>query len=111
MAFIDWDLAAPGPRIHDIAHVCWLYLGLGPGADVGRAARGIRLICGAYRLDGQGEIVDVIMWWQDRCWRGIQAGAAAGDPAMVQLRDDGEVREIQAAFRWVAEHRDDLEAA
>ena len=35
----------------------------------------------------------------------------AGDPAMVQLRDDGEVREIQAAFRWVAEHRADLEAA
>ena len=111
VAFIDWDLTAPGRRIHDIAHVCWLYLGLGPGADVGQAARGIRLICDAYRLDGRGEIVDVIMWWQDRCWRGIQAGAAAGDPAMVRLRDDGEVREIQAAFRWVAEHRDDLEAA
>jgi Phosphotransferase enzyme family len=111
VVFIDWDLAAPARRIHDIAHVCWLYLGLGPGADVGQAARGIRLICDAYRLDGRGEIVDVIMWWQDRCWRGIQAGAAAGDPALVRLRDVGEVHEIQAAFRWVAEHRDDLEAA
>ncbi|MGH3392526.1 MAG: phosphotransferase [Actinomadura sp.] len=26
VAFIDWDLAAPGRRIHDIAHVCWQYL-------------------------------------------------------------------------------------
>ena len=33
VAFIDWDLAAPGERIHDIAHVCWQYLALGPGGD------------------------------------------------------------------------------
>ena len=70
---------------------------------------GIRLICDAYRLDGRDEIVDVIMWWQDRCWRGIQAGAAAGDPAMVRLRNDGAVLEVQAAFRWVARHRAELE--
>jgi len=35
VAFIDWDLAVPGRRIHDVAHVCWQYLGLGPGADTG----------------------------------------------------------------------------
>src|SRR5215475_11249633 len=22
VAFLDWDIAAPGPRIHDIAHMC-----------------------------------------------------------------------------------------
>ncbi|WP_218158450.1 phosphotransferase [Streptomyces sp. MUSC 14] len=39
-AFIDRDLAAPGARIHDIAHVCWQYVGLGPAvADVEDAAR------------------------------------------------------------------------
>jgi len=32
VAFIDWDLAGPGRRIHDVAHVCWQYLGLGPRA-------------------------------------------------------------------------------
>jgi Phosphotransferase enzyme family len=111
VAFIDWDLAAPGRRIHDVAHVCWQNLGLGPGADAGRAAHGIRLICDAYRLDGRGEIADVIMWWQDRCWRGIQAGAAAGDPAMVRLRAEGAVREVRAAFGWVAAHRSELEVS
>jgi hypothetical protein len=111
VAFIDWDLAAPGRRIHDVAHVCWQYLGLGPGAEVGPAARGIRLICDAYRLDGRDEIVDVIMWWQDRCWRGIQAGAGASDPAMVRLRDGGAVREVRAAFEWVAAHRSELEVS
>jgi hypothetical protein len=109
VAFIDWDLAAPGRRIHDVAHVCWQYLRLGPGAETEPAARRIRLICGAYRLEDRDEIVDVIMWWQDRCWRGIQAGAEAGDPAMVRLRDRGAVRGVQAAWRWVAEHRGELE--
>ena len=110
-AFIDWDLAAPGRRIHDVAHVCWQYLRLGPGSDTRAAARGIRLICDAYRLDGRSEIVAAITWWQDRCWRGIAAGAAAGDPAMVRLRDSGAVREVQAACRWVAEHRRELEGS
>jgi hypothetical protein len=69
------------------------------------------VICDAYRLDGRDEIVDAIMWWQDRCWRGIQAGAAAGHPAMVRLHDDGTVREVQAAFRWAADNRSELEVA
>ena len=57
------------------------------------------------------------MWWQDRSWRGIQAGADAGDPAMVRLRDDGAVRddsavrEVRAAFEWVAAHRSELEVS
>ena len=55
--------------------------------------------------------MDVIVWWQDRSWRGIQAGADAGDPAMVRLRDDGAVREVQAAFEWVAAHRSELEVS
>ena len=108
VAFIDWDLAAPGRRIHDVAHVCWQYLGLGPGAEAGAARRGIQLICDAYRLDGRDEIIDVIMWWQDRCWRGIEAGADAGDPAMVRLRDGGAVRDVRAAWDWVGRHRGEL---
>ena len=102
---------APGRRIHDVAHVCWQYLRLGPGAEAAAARRGIRLICDAYRLDGRDEIVEVIMWWQDRCWRGIQAGAEAGDPAMVRLRDEGAVREVRASFGWVAAHRSELEVS
>jgi hypothetical protein len=51
------------------------------------------------------------MCWQDRCWRGIQAGADAGDPVMVRLRDDGAVREVRAAFGWVAENRAELEGS
>jgi hypothetical protein len=90
VAFIDWDIAAPGERIRDVAHACWQFLDLGPGvADVADAARRIRVIGDAYGLAGAGGLLDVIVWLQERCWRGIEARAAAGDPAMTRLRDGG----------------------
>ncbi|MGW2488642.1 phosphotransferase [Streptomyces sp. NPDC001606] len=109
-AFIDWDLAAPGARIHDIAHVCWQYLGLGPSVtDVGEAARRTRLIADSYGLSDRQDLVATILWWQDRCRRGIEAGADAGDVAMARLREAGAVREVQAARQWVRDHREVLE--
>ncbi|MFI0484924.1 phosphotransferase [Actinomadura sp. 9N215] len=109
VAFIDWDLAAPGRRIHDVAHVCWQYVGLGPDiVDVGEAARRVRTVCDAYGPVDREALIDVILWWQDRCWRGIAAAAAAGDPAMLRLREAGAVGEVQAAYAWVERHRVEL---
>ncbi len=108
-AFIDWDLAAPGERVHDVAHVCWQYLDLGPGVtDVAEAARRIGLIREAYGEGDLDGLVDTVLWWQDRCWRGIAAGAERGEAAMVGLRDRGVVEEVRAAHDWVADHRREL---
>jgi aminoglycoside phosphotransferase (APT) family kinase protein len=111
VAFIDWDLAAPGERMHDIAHVCWQYLELGPGVtDVRRTARRIRLICDAYGLDERDGLLDTVLWWQDRCRWGIEAGALRGERAMAGLRERGVVDEVRAAEEWVAGHRHELGA-
>lgn len=109
VAFIDWDLAAPGERIHDIAHVCWQYLALGPrGDDPAVAGQRMRLICDAYGLPDHGSLLPTILWWQDRCWRGIESKAAGGDPAMIRLRDSGAARSVRDAYDWVTSHRDEL---
>jgi hypothetical protein len=109
VAFLDWDIAGPGDRIHDIAHVCWQYLGLGPGVDdTNAAARRIRLICDAYGLPNRGGVLPAIMWWQDRCWRGIEARADSGHAAMIRLRDSGAARSVRDAHDWVARHSADL---
>jgi len=109
VAFIDWDIAAPGARIHDIAHACWQYLDLGPGvAEPAAASQRMRLICDAYGLRGRDGLLDVIMWWQDRCWRGIEAKAVGGDPAMTRLRDGGAARSVRDAYDWVTSHRAEL---
>ncbi|MFC4113060.1 phosphotransferase [Nonomuraea zeae] len=109
VAIIDWDLAAPGRRIHDVAHVCWQYAGLGPGAA--DAPRRVRLICDAYGLADRRGVVAAVLWWQDRCRRGIEAEAAAGAPHAVRLRAAGVVEQVRAAHDWVAAHRADLERA
>jgi Phosphotransferase enzyme family len=112
VAFIDWDLAAPGDRLHDVAHTCWQFVPLGPSAaDLTATARRLRLVCDSYGLDDRSGLVDTVLWWQDRCWRGIEARAAAGDPAMRRLRDRGAAAAVRAASAWVAAHRDRLEAA
>lgn len=112
VAFIDWDLAAPGRRIHDVAHVCWQYLDLGPSVtDTEDAARRMRLIADTYGLADRSELVATVLWWQDRCWRGIQAGADNGHAAMMRLRDSGVVDEVRGAYEWVRERRGELERA
>lgn len=105
VAFIDWDLAAPGQRIHDVALACWQYLDLGPDVqDVAATAALMQVICDGYGLADQSELVPTILWWQDRCWRGISDGAEAGEPAMVRLRERGAVVAVQAAYRWTQQH-------
>ncbi|MEU9782670.1 phosphotransferase [Streptomyces phaeochromogenes] len=112
VAFIDWDLAAPGARIHDVAHVCWQYIGLGPGVkNLDESARRLRLVADTYELADRAALISAILWWQDRCWRGIEAAAQAGDQAMIGLRDTGAVTEVQAARQWVLDHRDVLARA
>lgn len=110
IAFIDWDLAAPGTRIHDVAHMCWQYLKLGPDAEVRASADRLQWLCDAYGIDDRDAVVDTILWWQERCWRGIESGAAEGDAAMIALRDTGTVDMVRAAHKWVARHRVQLAA-
>lgn len=109
VAFIDWDIAAPGARVHDIAHACWQYAGLGPGADVARAGRLVAVVADAYGpFAARPALVETILWWQDRCWRGIDAAADAGEPAMVRLRERGAVDDVRAAYEWTSRHRSAL---
>ncbi|MFJ4689131.1 phosphotransferase [Streptomyces sp. NPDC088789] len=114
VAFIDRDLATPGPRLHDVAHACRQYLALGPAVeDPSDAARRLRLLADSYGLSPteRAALVPTVLWWQDSTWRGIDTAADRGDPAMLRLRAAGAVREVREASRWVRGQRDVLEAA
>ncbi len=112
VAFIDWDLAAPGRRIHDVAYMCWQFPGLGPGVtNMAEAAGQMRLICDAYGLADRRRLISTVLWWQDRCWRGIEAGAASGDAAMIRLLAAGAPEAVRRERTWVAANRAALAAA
>jgi aminoglycoside phosphotransferase (APT) family kinase protein len=109
-AFVDWDRAGPGRRIEDVAHVCWMWLDLGPDLpDIATAAGRIRVVLAAYGAEFSAhEVVSVVVWWQERCWRGIEAHAESGDPAMLKLVSDGTASRVRAASAWTARHVADL---
>jgi len=69
----------------------------------------MRLVCDAYGLTQRPRLVEKILWWQDRCWRGIDAGVRAGDPAARRLRDAGAIADVRAAYRWTADFQRRLE--
>lgn len=111
VAFLDWDIAAPGERLADVAHTCWQYTGLGPGrSDPGTAGLLVRAVADGYGLTDRSRLVDRILRWQEDCWRGIDAGIAAGDQRFDRLRDAGAAEAVHAQQRWTAEHRAALEA-
>ena len=83
VAFLDWDLAAPGDRLADVAHACWQYPGL----------------------------VERMLQWQEDCWRGIEEGVAGGDPHFDRLRDARAAESVRAQHQWTASHREALDAA
>ncbi len=71
VAFIDWDSAAPGRRVHDLAHLCWQWAG-GATSDVVDATRLIRVAADAHRSTDadRDELAGTILWQQQRSWRG-----------------------------------------
>lgn len=109
VAFIDWDIAAPGARINDLAFCCWQYSELGQ-ADLALVIDRWRALCRGYGDTDRSGLVDTVLWWQDRTWRGIEAGAAAGDDAMRRLGDLGVPAGIRAAYEWVAANAAELHA-
>lgn len=111
-AFIDWDGAGPGRRIEDLAHVCWMWLNLGPTiTDVPGAGRRIRLVLTAYGATfSVADVVAVISWWQHRCWRGIEQQARDGAIAMRNLVADGTAAAVRRAASWTDDHTEALTA-
>ncbi|MFI2206460.1 hypothetical protein ACH47Z_38015 [Streptomyces sp. NPDC020192] len=68
----------------------------------------MRLIVDGYELSDRQRLMSTILWWQDRCRRGIETQADAGDVAMARLRGAGVVRQVQTAYQWVSDHREAL---
>jgi len=119
VGFIDWDLAAPGPRLWDVAFALWHFTPLygDPSSDpfdvavFEPRARRVRVFCDAYGLADRDQVVDMIIKRQSAASAAIERGAQAGDPAYQRLWELGARDGIQRQIRYVEQHREDLEQA
>ncbi|GAB3181040.1 phosphotransferase family enzyme [Micromonospora palomenae] len=114
VAFLDWDLAAPGRRIDDVAFAAWHWGRLGEGADPAELGRRCRLLCDAYDAAAAGPdpvplprdvLVTVMLDQIEGTWRGIDAGADRDEPGMRRLRAAGAVDGVRRWQDWLRTHR------
>lgn len=112
---VDWDTAAPGPRVWDLAYLAYRLVPM-TGADVvtlpaddehdalPRLARRLRLLCAAY---GPGIVPrDVVAAVTGRLEALAQFTAARADEGHEALRSHVDV--YRADERWVAAHAERL---
>jgi aminoglycoside phosphotransferase (APT) family kinase protein len=111
VAFVAWDLAAPGPRAWDLAHAAWRFAPLSEDADPAVAGARARLLLDAYGLDERDGFVALVRERMRVLRETIRARAEAGEPAWLAMWGTSDSEGPLADRAWVARHRRALEAA
>jgi Ser/Thr protein kinase RdoA (MazF antagonist) len=104
---VDWDTAAPGPRVWDLAYLAYRLVPLTGAEDVivpddgaANRARRLRLLCDAYGTDlGPAEVLPVVV---ERLEALADFTVARAGPADTELRRHAAV--YRADARWVTTH-------
>jgi len=100
VAFIDWDDAAPGTRLFDLANAVWCFVDVGDGGGlVGEQARRIRLMCDAYGWDHPRAIVDEIR---------ADLSRALANHERARRRKAADI--FREMVNWIDAHADELKA-
>jgi len=106
-AFIDWDFAAPGLRIWDIAHALWRFAPIYDGEEHGSAAergRRMHVFCDAYGFSDYDEILRTIQHRMTASYTSLAAWAAAGIPAYVRLWQEGHTDGVLRDLAYLCQH-------
>ncbi|MFN8500087.1 MAG: phosphotransferase [Anaerolineae bacterium] len=112
VAFIDWDFAAPGRRIWDVAYALWRFAPLYPAENFGtlaERARRMTLFCDAYGLADRRGLLAVIEWRQAVHYSTLAAWAESGLPAFERLWREGHGEAMLRDLTWLRAHRVELE--
>ncbi len=119
VAFIDWDLAAPGPRLWDVTHALWRFVPLygDAGADpfdhntFEPRARRARLFLDAYGVTDRSGVVTMLIDRQGAAHRNIKSHAEQGHSGYQRLWQLGAGDAIVRQIEYVQRHRGRLEEA
>lgn len=95
----DWDLAAPGTRLDDLAFAAWNWVPLYRDLPVDRVARRLEVLCDGY---GDGprphQVAAAVIARIERSIRVITDGQARGDEGMLSLGRVGEPARTREAL-------------
>jgi hypothetical protein len=114
VALLDWDYAAPGPPIWDVAHALWRYVPLSFAGDapglLAQQARRMVIFCRAYGLTEHHLLLDTIERRQQALYETVVEQAQAGVPGFVKLWNEGHASLVMNDLAYVRRNRAELEA-
>jgi hypothetical protein len=119
LAWIDWDVAGPGPPEDDVAFAACAFVPMHPDTESGRLgfpkavdrpAR-LRRFADAYGLERRENFVDHMRARLQASIDRITGAADAGDPAFKRLIQNGGLDPVRAQQTWIEELRHELERA
>jgi Phosphotransferase enzyme family len=124
VGLLDFDFAAPGRRVHDVAQFARMCVPIDDGVNALRfgwtpdelhaAPARVRLVCDAYGLDAdeRHELVEIVSEGMALVGRFVRRRMEAGDPNFTKMWHDlGGAERYERRHRWWVEHRPDFEAA
>jgi len=121
VALLDFEFAAPGRPVYDLAHLARLCVPIEDDVDqarlgwrpADRPAR-LRLVADAYGLerDGRAELLTAADDAIERVEAAVRRGVAAGEPNAVELWNrTGGIARYDRRRRWWSDHHDQFAAA
>ena len=118
VALIDWDLAAPAPRLYDLASAANYWAPLRPdpqalewGLPTERRGSRLRLLCDAYGLDGadRAALLGVVAHLNKVGYEAHRRlGGEERRPGWREMWDAGSGEQIRARSAWFEAERGDL---
>lgn len=116
-ALIDFDFAAPGRPLWDLAFCAWYWVPMVPGEI--RQVEGmdgldpvsrLRVLADAYGLDGadRRSLLELFPEVTETCRRFVNGRVAAGDPVFTEVDAARDPRRWNKIHKWLAEHREDF---
>jgi len=117
VALLDFDFAAPGRRVHDLAAFACMCVPLAAEEDAVMLGRGpsdpfhrLRVVADGYGLDeDRGPFVDAIAEWIARGGEFVLRHVEAGEPAFIQMWEEtGGMARYDRRRAWFAAHRERL---
>lgn len=111
VGMVDWDMAAPGRPIDDLAFMAWSAVPLFRPLPVSDVARRLRLMAEAYGGVSPSTLLAHVERRMRRATETIEAGQRRGDPGMLNLATVGEPARTRSRLERLRARVPDIEAA
>lgn len=117
VALLDFDFAAPGRRVHDLAAFACMCVPLDDPVDAARLGRAgldpfhrLRVIVDGYGFEpSHGDLLDAVGEKIEQGGQFVLRHVQAGEPAFIQMWDEmGGMARYDRRRAWFAEHHDRL---